>query len=169
MTRTRLILLISLILILGGGLLYLFSRSTNSLPQESGNIPEDQPSIPVVFPSSTPETASSSGTIQVGTGAGVVSVKDFRPTALAKSQGDYLIARTPEYDITYSQNGSEFLLALSAVPFADVRARAEQALLQSLGISQSDACKLSVVTRVDHYIDPDHAYRDWPLSFCVGR
>jgi hypothetical protein len=126
--------------------------------------------------SSTPVLASAvwnnlptSTTIVIGTAKGGVSVKNFYlanpPT---DSDGDVVLKQTQNYVIVYNPLDSSFWLGITGSPFATWQNTAEQDFLTTLGISQSDACKLDVTSGVIYSPNNPNDGKSFPLSFCTA-
>lgn len=100
---------------------------------------------------------------------GGVQMKDFTKTSTQMNQeGDLSIANVANsYQIVYLAHFQQFLITILGSPFDTQRQAAETAFLQSLGISQADACKLSVSISTPRYVNPDQAGQQYPLSFCL--
>ncbi len=62
-----------------------------------------------------------------------------------------------------------FALSLSGENFEESRKQAEKTLLELLGISEEQACLLSVSEKVPYGTNPDLAGSSFPLSFCNNK
>jgi hypothetical protein len=112
----------------------------------------------------------SGSTFQIGTAQGTVTVKNFYKTALSitADNGTVTLAQNNDYAIGYYRPDSSFTIVFSSVPsgsFTSLRTQAEQEFLSMLGISEADACKLSVSESV---VDKSSSYigQALGLSFC---
>lgn len=82
------------------------------------------------------------------------------------------LADTEDYNIAYFRKGNSFIISLFNTPFGTSRKNAEQELLSKLGISQQEACNLSIRVTVPQSYDliagTNYSGRDLGLSFCPG-
>lgn len=103
-------------------------------------------------------------------------IQSFIKTAKPRgAPGVYLISEypavsapssVPDYSITYFQDGTAFVITLYRRPFAEMRMRAEQDLIQKLNISQKEACNLNVNLGTIASVDENLSGRNFGLSFC---
>jgi hypothetical protein len=170
MKKIPIIFILSVIL-LAGGSIYFLSRSRTSSAQTVSQ------SNPVLSASSLPDylgTASevfgnnpTGTTLALGTSQGTVTVNNFYASDPPVDMSQYIIIKiTQNYLIDYDPTDSSFWIGVSGMPFSAWQSAAEQDFLATLGISQSDACKLTVVEGVIY--DPNNAAdgMSFPLSFC---
>jgi len=80
--------------------------------------------------------------------------------------GDTLIDNSSTYKVVYYPIDKAFLISILGSPFDSVRKVAEQAFLKDLGITQADACKLSVYITTPAAYNPSEAGTNYTLSFC---
>ncbi|MCX6762757.1 MAG: hypothetical protein NT093_03160 [Candidatus Moranbacteria bacterium] len=80
--------------------------------------------------------------------------------------GNADVQKTPNYEIVYLANSKSFVISLSGINLADSRSQAEQAFLDSLGVSKEDACKLTVSLGVAPEANKNAAGKNYGLSFC---
>lgn len=109
-------------------------------------------------------------TFQIGTSQGSVTVNNFYGTMdyITEDDETVVLAENDNYSISYYRPDSGFIIVFTSVPagtFQTERAAAESAFLSQLGISQSDACKLSVNERVTDNTSP-YDGELMGLSFC---
>ncbi len=174
MKRAALILLVLglLILVALGGYLYL-TRTNQVVPSE------EAPETGNPFQFSTGSTGTVSGAIALKLSDGTeVSVPDFtksnQPEWAGESAG-YQVAGDADANflITYipaDQFGAQaqFLVSLAAEPLGEVRRQAEQALIDRLGVSKEELCKLDAPVWVDDSVNATYAGRDLKLPSCPG-
>lgn len=110
----------------------------------------------------------SENTFIIKTGAGDVPVKDFYKSSVQvdPQRKDALVKRTQDYDIVYFAKDQSFLITLSRQPVKEARNQAELDLLETLGISKDEACKLKVSLKIPFDIDNNLAGKDFHLRFC---
>lgn len=122
-----------------------------------------EPSRPVSpTPTIFPASQTRSRTIISG-----VEVNDPTDKPLEKNgTGDVLFAQDAEYQLVYLPTFQEFNITVLASPFEQVRTRAEEAFLASLGISKEDACRLNVTLGTIFAINPNESGTTYDLSFC---
>jgi hypothetical protein len=103
-------------------------------------------------------------------GVGVL-VKNFLPsdTSLEASEGgDIIIAENEWYRVTYylpTQGISVFLLQ---EPLGDARHLAESHVIELLGITQSDACRIFHLVAAPGEVNAVYAGKNLGFSFCPG-
>jgi hypothetical protein len=85
--------------------------------------------------------APTSTTIQIGTSQGVVTVNNFYKNVVAYEDQFLVLARSSDYEITYDTDRSAFFIQLSAM---SLQGEGERAFLALLGVTSTNACKLSV-------------------------
>lgn len=108
------------------------------------------------------------GNLVLGTPQGSVTVNNFYTGAkISPDRTSVLIAETPAYVISYYAPDSSFNILIEQLPFATIRAEAESAFLQKLGISEQQACKLKVQVGTPISVDPSYAGQNIGLSFCA--
>ena len=173
MRNKFIILVIALVVVVAAVGIYLAVRNAlqNSGQGTGGNLP------PVVT-STLPDQASTSttshptgSTFQIGTGQGVVTVKNFYDTDayITADQQTVVLVQNDNYNIVYNRGDSGFIIVFLTVSgsLQDEQAAAEADFLAQLGVSNADACKLNVD---EHVIDKTSVdYGDaMGLSFCTG-
>ena len=104
----------------------------------------------------------------LGTPHGAVTVNNFYKTALGAEDEFIIIAKNSNYEINYDTNDSGFDLDIKQPPFDANRASAEENFLSVLGVSKSDACKLTVAVEAEVAADPNSKRESFPLSFCAS-
>jgi uncharacterized protein YxeA len=145
---------------------FIFQKnSPNVTSENSTGTPEALLPIATTSPYAPPNTAA----VTIGTPEGSVTVNNFYTGAkISVDQTSVLVKDAPDYNITYYVPDSSFNILIEQTPFDDVRKEAEAAFLQTLDISQSDACKLKVKVGAPISVDPDHAGQNLGLSFCAS-
>ena len=107
-------------------------------------------------------------TINIATSAGVVATKNFYrdTTYFAPDQHAVVIRQAPDYDIVYDVSNGYFVVNMFLKPLDDTRRAAEAAFLETLNISEQDACKLTVHEFATGLASRTPPYNMFPLSFC---
>jgi hypothetical protein len=165
------ILIVIIMLVLGACVLgyYLWNSKTATPPLPIPLPPQSITPPPVGPTPVTPLPIPVEDTIMIGTPQGSVVVKNFYKNAVQVSEYGVLVRRTNLYDIVYFQVESRFLITISDLP-VDVAVRAaEKELLDILGITQADACRLTVSLAVPRFTDPALSGKEFGLSFCIGQ
>ncbi len=129
---------------------------------------------PPVFPATT--GTNNTSTVTVPTDSGIVEVKDVRtyPDTTAIGGDNYVVGGTAtssasaSYQILYFQSDFSYLISLLREPLGDVRRAAETELLQKLGITKTEACKLSISVGTPVSVNETLGGRELGLSFCPG-
>lgn len=99
-----------------------------------------------------------------------VQMNDFLSSPLEKNEnGDVLFAKTSQYQLVYLPNFEQFIITVLATPFDSNRKVAEEAFLTTLGIAQTQACKLRVSLGTTKFVDPENAGINYNLSFCSSE
>jgi hypothetical protein len=157
---TIIVFILFFILILSG--LLPSNKKTQVTPIIPTHIPYPtyiQPSFPpVTIPPTTQET------IQI---SDVIVNNFYKDGRLLNKNGDVNIAENEKYEIQYQKPFQLFLITILSAPFEEIRVKAEQDFLTSLGIDQSHACKLHVIVGTPNFVDPQLSKVDFPLSFCA--
>lgn len=178
MKKKIIIVAVAVVVILAAWIVYAVwnsYRSGGTVTPSGGAFPVATTTIPAESSSSVAAPTSTSvvppGTsFQIGTSQGTVTVHNFYKTAayITQDQQTVALVENDTYLIDYNRDDSGFIidfLSLSGSSLQTVRAQAEAAFLNQLGISQSDACKLTVNERV---LDQNSPYDGqlMGLSFC---
>ncbi len=124
---------------------------------------------------------------QTGTSTGVtgivpaqegspVEVVDFTKDSNIKEDPNnpgifYLAGGSPTeevYTISYTVNDGSFTISLFSEPLGERRKQAESFLLNQLGISEYDACRLRYVVLTPYWVNSIYAGKNLGFSFCPG-
>ena len=165
------ILIVFIILIIVGGGFFVWFLLKGSVPINSG---KDNTVTQGVLPITSPATKESSltvpagDTIAIGTTQGIITVKNFYKNVVGWQEEYAIFKQSAAYDLLYDTEDSSFVVSIKSGVLSQVRPLAEQAFLDTLGISQNDACKLVVIVGVDPLVDPSLANRALSLSFCAS-
>jgi hypothetical protein len=134
-------------------------KSSETTPPQT---PTQVPNLP------SPEELKAQGKTTVPTieqGAPAV-IKDPYKDASKVVSGNAEMRNTEYYDIVYIGDQKSFVITIKNSNLNDSRNKAEQAFLDSLGVSKNEACKLTVVLAVSPGANRDVAGRNYGLSFC---
>lgn len=104
--------------------------------------------------------------IVIKSSKGEVTVNNFFKSARDEGSRSFSLKETSDYSIGYFQPDNSFQIALISAPLQSSREKAESALLDILGISKNDACKLLLHQGVPHFVDKTLSGRNYGLSFC---
>lgn len=105
--------------------------------------------------------------LKLGTPKGIVQVNNFYLSNPPVVEGGILVIKqTQNYFISYDPTEGSFWLGITGSPFSTWQQAAEQDFLSTLGISATNACKLSVTSGVVY--SPGNALdgESVPLSIC---
>ncbi|MFA5830290.1 MAG: hypothetical protein WC878_00495 [Candidatus Paceibacterota bacterium] len=164
--------IIVFILVIAGVYFFLkfSSEKTPNMPPEE--IVNTYPMQPIEEPIKDPETpAPTQGEwgMQVKTKDGeTISVNDFyrdSKTIVYKDWGAMLKVN-PNYKLLYFTLDQSFLVTLIGGDLRTVRIEAEKELLNILGITEKEACRLIVATTVPFDVSERASGQDYGLSFC---
>jgi hypothetical protein len=166
----RKIIIIAVVVIVAGVAAFFILRGINggggpSLPGQGGSSGEQN--MDNVTGGVSSSDIPSGETLTLGTPSGNVTVKNFYKTALALIEGtEVVLAKNDGYEIDYSNVDSSFVITIRQIPIDSVRVDAESQLLNLLGISKNDACRLSVSVIIPASLDPQAGGRSYPLGIC---
>jgi hypothetical protein len=116
----------------------------------------------------TGSLTGSGNTIDLGTSAGTVSVKNIYNFIINWEDEDIIFQKTGTYELSYDVDDSSFIVSINAGPVSTTRPEAENALANFLGVSTADACKLNVVVGVDPSVDASLANQGFPMDICAS-
>jgi len=105
-------------------------------------------------------------TIVVPTAQGNVTTSNFEKSAVGNYTETTVIESTADYGISFSPKSNSFDIVLNSTPLQTARNEAETALIKDLGISNDDACKLTVTLSVPERLSSNAAGVNYELSFC---
>lgn len=71
-----------------------------------------------------------------------------------------------QFAISYDESSGFFNIILLRQPFSEARLSAESALLNALGITADDLCRLNYSVTVPGYVSYDASGTDYRFSFC---
>jgi hypothetical protein len=97
-----------------------------------------------------------------------IPVNNFIATATKKEDGLLLLVEVPQsYTITYTPSIAKFEVSITGADFNSLRKTAEQNLLDILGVSPQQACKLNIGVSVAYAINPYYATIERQPQFCL--
>lgn len=96
------------------------------------------------------------------------SVKNAINNPIEKNENWSTLVSNDDFQISYStsEDVDSFFITINAQPALEVSLKAEQSLLQKLGIKEEDACKLPVLINVPAIVDENLTAFEFGLSFC---
>jgi len=106
--------------------------------------------------------------LTVDTITGPVTVDDFTKTPVEQVADTVIVARAAEFEIAYFEKEQTFTVLLLTTPLSSARLAAETALLEKLGVSKEEACRLKVSVMTIQSVDEQLAGKEFGLSFCSG-
>lgn len=161
------------------GLVFWFTSSSN-VPSDTTQTPVNglpvSDSLPHNTTSGTEPGQESNLSIATVDG-GTLQTKDFvaDPTTVkdAANQGYYYLgyhtaSENVPYIISYINTTQYFNIALLQEPIGQVRTQAEAYLMEHLGVSQADLCRLKYMVSVPNRVNSYFASRNLGFSFCPG-
>lgn len=135
--------------------------------------PSTKPPEEVKNPFPISATTTTTASVPQGEGlslpgrSGLVETKNFYKSATEITpQNDALITDDPEFQILYYTADSSFFITLLKTPLEATRQKAETELLNKLGISKEDACRLRVAVGAPYWVDEVRGGEELGLSFC---
>lgn len=162
-----LIIAIVVVVLIALGVFYLMQKNAANGTPGTG----EQTTLPPVSTSTPAATAApTSTTLAIGTSQGIVTVNNFYASAdfITQDKQTVAIKNDPDYVIAYNVSDSSFAITILSTPLEAVRQAAESTFLAKLGISQQDACKLTVYEGVPASVSSQYVGQSFPLSFCGG-
>jgi hypothetical protein len=130
------------------------------------------PSAPVVITPPPALSPPTDDTFVIQTPSGGVAVRNFyKDNPVIYGDVNVMLATGGDYHIQYERTQGQFfigLLARTREQARSMRVRAEDALLEKLGISRQEACKLEVSVAVPGSWNLELAGVNYGLSFCPG-
>ncbi len=160
MSLFKILIIIAICFLLIFIVLIFVRKNSGETPKEVTPIPSPTISFPTPFPTpsfpQTPEITISG-----------VEVKNFYQNAEEYSkQGDVQFSSIPQYNLVYLSKFNEFLVSILSSPFEDTRVIAEKDFIEKLGITELEACKLTVTVTTPKSVNPEFAGKKYRLSFC---
>ncbi len=150
MTRNKkiILLLVPVILIIGA-LIYVLIAKKSGHKETAPPTPEEKISVP--------------------TNQGSVAIPDITKNPIENlSDGGVTFKLSDDFSIEYYAKDNSFIITLLNNDVEKAQKEAEQEFLQSLGVSQDDACKLNVIIGVPFSVNENFAGGVYKLSFCPG-
>lgn len=96
-----------------------------------------------------------------------IPVKNFEADPIVQNDsGDSLIQQNQDFQISFVKQYNQFFVTILNPDFEATRPRAEQVFLNQLGITQQEACKLTVIVGSPIWVNPDLSGQTFGLSFC---
>jgi len=96
-----------------------------------------------------------------------IAVQDIISGGQQTADGTIVIDKPNQYQVLFQPQFEKFTLTILNSQFQNTRQTAEQDLLNSLGISKEQACKLSIAVTTTSDVNPDYSAYEYPLSFCL--
>jgi hypothetical protein len=118
--------------------------------------------------SSESDNINSAKKININTGSGTISVNNFKKKSQVLENGFYLFVDKEKYNISYDPQYDGFIVTLLVnQDIENTRKEAENDLINSLEISEEDACKLNVFLYVSAALTTNEdLYQNHGLGFC---
>ncbi len=142
-------------------LLFLGSKSDERSEIEVSNV------LPIPEVIERPDAQT--GQRMINTEKGFIPMNDVTVDPVVVYDGDvYVVSETAMYSILYYAQDDFFMVnLLDASDYENARRQAELVFLQELGVTQKEACTMSVDLVIPPYIDFEYV-GSYGLSFCVN-
>jgi hypothetical protein len=170
-----LIISIVSITVLGGLTLLFWPKAspveTNQSPTSSSGTPNYQSTVTArgnAQVDSTPTTTQTTVSAYDGTN---IRTNSFMSTSTEIAGEVFLVGTlggNDRYRISYYLPLRTFVILLLAEPLKETRELAEQDVMQILGISESDACRLLYIVSLPTDVNPLYGGKNLGFSFCPG-
>lgn len=181
--NTLLLAFVTLLFIAVGGVLYFISSNKTS----------DTPVIPASLSSLFTPTRTTQNNNQNGQSTqasstpfelkgfeSMIPARDFlndSDIASSTELGSFLYwtetlpegsSEAPSYEIYFLEKDSLFIVVLLQEPIGEVRRDATNALIEKLGITNEDVCKLTAEVNVPYYVNELYSAKDIGFPGCPG-
>ncbi len=168
MNKKIIIGIIVSVVVLGAIIAVAIIMKPNQNPQTQPiSTPSQQPTTPTT---ASPQQTQTSEYIVIQTDKGGVTVKNFYKIAVKIWEGgQYLIKEKGDYGLYYYQQSGRFEIGISSRSKSDFyikKSIAEQDLINTLGVTEAEACKLLVTIGSTNIGDESIDGQIFPLSFC---
>ncbi len=158
---------IILVIIVAAVLILLLSKKAPVAPVATGT-----PTVNTQTSAPNPSTLQNGDKVIFQTTKGDVSVNNIFKGKQINTSGQIqpiILSQNSFYQVSYSYDGNFFGISMLKTPVKQYRTAAEEALLNALGISNTDACKLPVSVTVPLSVDPLNGGNvNYGLSFCAN-
>lgn len=99
--------------------------------------------------------------------SGIETSNFYKTAPKIDKSGDVYIKNDPStYQILYVSKFDQFLISILSSPFETVRLEAEQSFINSLEITEQEACSLNVSITTPSFVNSDESGKSYKLSFC---
>lgn len=153
---------------------FTLSKNSEAPVNQGNNFPTTTPVVPAPTATTLMLSLSSGGTVPVKN-----FLRDTETVTDATNKGYYYLGNhipqdtsTPPpnlpYVIEYIESTQYFNISLLREPLADSRIQAEQYMLEHLGISKENMCKLKYTVSVPNFVNTTLAGGSLGFSFCPG-
>ena len=156
----KIIYIIPGILIIIAVILIMLNVYKKTSPETSQPAPSKITSLP------SSEDLAKQGKVALPAGQESVVINDPYKESLKTISENAELRNTSDYEIVYLGKLKSFVITLYGENLNDSRIKAEQAFLESLGITKDEACKLNVNLAVAHEASESAAGKNYGLSFC---
>jgi len=137
--------------------------SQSQISNDTGNGSAPLP----IAATTTPTVNTENNQITLPGKTGLVTTNNFYKTAVEiTDRNDALITSNDDFQILYYPADNSFFITITNKPIESVRKKAETELLNRLGISTEDACRLKVSVGAPGWVDDNLAGQELGLSFC---
>lgn len=178
---TGFIIVLTLVVIAGIAIVFFHRSSTPTVPLQDGSLPI----VDGQMTAATGTDATSDTLSLAGTSGAVIVAQNFlaSPTTVGDTANPgyyylgYHLPMSPSdttgdvsapYVIEYIATTNYFGISLLQEPIGESRHRAEQYLLASLGVSESQACTLKYMVSVPDSVNSLYSGQNLGFSFCSG-
>ena len=107
-------------------------------------------------------------TVVIPTSQGNVTTGNFEKNAIGQYTTTTVLESNSDYGISFNPKSNSFDIVLNSTPLQNARNEAEATLIKDLGITNDDACKLTISLTVPTRLSVDAAGVNYGLSFCAN-
>ncbi len=109
---------------------------------------------------------NSSNTRIIQTPQGQIKVRDYTQSPIQTTNDVFVIEKNSDYEIISYKVDNSFTISLLSKPLKQARTVAENAFINNLNITKTQACALKVSVTTPRAVDDTYSGRELGLSFC---
>jgi len=152
---------------------FLFAQKPNIQDTQQSSVTFPSGGLVIPMPTTTPSLSVGKMSVATKNGGDVITndfIHNNSTVADSSNAGNYYLAEssTDGYSIGYRVPAQFFTIALEKEPLGQTRAVAEDFLLLTLGITESQLCNLNYYIGTDVHTNSIYAGKNLGFSFCPG-
>jgi len=143
------IVVVAIIAVIAGYFVWKGSQSSSWGSSDTTTAPPQGVDGLAAIPINSTANIPTSATLALGTSQGTVTVNNFYTKAVGIDAETIILVNDPNYEITYDRTTSAFAVSVGNGVPPDSTNKGIANLIQILGVSEGDACKLTITPRPD--------------------